>query len=123
MLKSRTDDIDVTLFALSDPARRLVIDLLSEGPRPAGELAEHIEMSGPATSRHLRILRKSGLVDEQRDDEDARIRMYHLVPDRFEDLQSWLNEIKRFWTDQLQAFKEHVEKTATSDDRKAKADD
>jgi DNA-binding transcriptional ArsR family regulator len=55
-------DLDATLSALADPTRRRVVDLLRTGPRRAGELAASAETSAPAMSRHLRVLRATGLV-------------------------------------------------------------
>jgi DNA-binding transcriptional ArsR family regulator len=104
-------DLDATLAALADPTRRRVVELLRERPRRAGELAAVSRMSGPAMSRHLRVLRASGLVEEQRLDHDARVRVYRLRPEPFDSLQAWLNEVQAFWTDQLEAFKAHAERT------------
>jgi DNA-binding transcriptional ArsR family regulator len=101
--------LDETLAALADPTRRHVVDLLRRRPRRAGELAEASRVSAPAMSRHLRVLRKRGLVEEQRDEQDARARVYRLCPKPFADLQAWLAEIESFWTDQLGAFKAHAE--------------
>jgi DNA-binding transcriptional ArsR family regulator len=102
-------EIDVTLGALADPARRRVVELLRERPRRAGELAAAANMSGPAMSRHLRILRSSGMVEAHLDDHDARVRVYRLRHERFADLQAWLDQVHAFWSEQLGAFKSHVE--------------
>jgi DNA-binding transcriptional ArsR family regulator len=107
------NDIDTTLAALADPTRRQVVELLRERPRRAGELASAVAISGPAMSRHLRILRASGLieVEEEPADYDARLRVYRLCPEPFLALQAWLDQVQAFWTDQLGAFKSHVERT------------
>lgn len=105
-----TADIDRTLAALADPTRRRVVDLLRKKPRRAGDLAAAFEMSAPAMSRHLRVLRKSGLVEEEADEDDARVRMYHLLPERFAEVRGWLDEVEGYWTDQLAAFKAHAER-------------
>jgi DNA-binding transcriptional ArsR family regulator len=102
--------LDRTLVALADPTRRGVIELLREQPRRAGELAELLAMTPPALSRHLRLLRKTGLVSESELDDDARVRMYRLEPAPFAELRGWLDEVEAFWGDQLQAFKAHAEK-------------
>jgi len=67
-------DLDRTLLALADPTRRRVVDLLRVSPRRAGELADAVGTSPPAMSRHLRVLRMGGLVREDHDGEDARVR-------------------------------------------------
>jgi DNA-binding transcriptional ArsR family regulator len=102
-------EIDTTLGALADPARRRAVDLLRERPRRAGELAAASSLSGPAMSRHLRILRTSGLVEAGADPHDARVRVYRLRHERFADLQAWLDQVHAFWSEQLGAFKSHVE--------------
>jgi DNA-binding transcriptional ArsR family regulator len=103
--------LDDTFTALADPTRRAVVDLLRKKPRRAGELSTALSMSPPAMSRHLRILRKIGLVDEEGLEGDARVRMYTLRRDRFVELRSWLDDVETFWGDQLGAFKAHAEKT------------
>ena len=111
------NELDTTLAALADPTRRHVVDLLRERPRRAGELAAASAMSGPAMSRHLRLLRASGLVEveEERIDQDARLRVYRLRPEPFVALQAWLDQVQAFWTDQLDAFKAHAERTRKGD--------
>ena len=102
--------LDRTLAALADPHRRRVVDLLRERPHRAGELAEVVRISFPAMSRHLRTLRKSGLVDEARDEFDSRVRIYRLKPEAMAELKAWLAETDALWTRQLTAFKAHLQK-------------
>lgn len=104
--------LDDTLGALADPTRRAVIELLREGPRRAGALAEALSLQPPAMSRHLRVLRRAGVVEEQPLEDDARVRVYRLRPEPFEDLRSWVDEVSAFWDEQLHAFKRHVEAKA-----------
>ena len=104
-------DLDRTLSALSDPTRRGVIELLRRGPRRAGELADELHMSPPAMSRHLRVLRQHGLVEEEHTGEDARVRVYRLRHGPFRDLRLWLDDVEKFWTRELAAFAEHAERT------------
>ena len=103
-------DLDATLAALADPTRRRVVDLLRKRPRRAGELARAFRMSPPAMSRHLRVLRTRGLVEEDRSESDNRVRVYRLRPEPFRDLSGWLEEVERFWDDQLGSFKAHAER-------------
>jgi DNA-binding transcriptional ArsR family regulator len=105
------NDIDRTLIALADPARRGVVELLRKQPRRAGDLAASLQMSAPAMSRHLRVLRKSGLIEEEAQDEDARVRRYRLRRQPFDALQRWLRDVEAFWSDELSAFKAHAERT------------
>ncbi|HEY3096007.1 MAG TPA: metalloregulator ArsR/SmtB family transcription factor [Acidimicrobiia bacterium] len=105
------NELDTTLAALADPIRRRVIDVLRDGPCRAGELAATAQTSPPAMSRHLRVLRASGLVEAAGVDDDARLRVYKLRPERFVALQAWLDQVEAFWGEQLGAFKTHVERT------------
>jgi DNA-binding transcriptional ArsR family regulator len=102
--------LDTTLAALADPHRRRVVDLLSRRPRPAGELARELGLSPPAMSRHLRTLRESGLVEESHPAFDARVRIYALRAEPMVDLLRWLEESERLWSEQLLAFKAHMER-------------
>jgi DNA-binding transcriptional ArsR family regulator len=106
-------NLDRTLAALADPARRRVIDLLRERPRRAGELAEAAAISFPAMSRHLKLLRASGLVEEDRDALDSRVRIYRFRAEPMTELKSWLEETESLWTRQLAALRKHLQKAAT----------
>ena len=103
--------LDRTLTALADPQRRVVVELLRDRPRAAGELARLAGLSAPAMSRHLRTLRESGLVSETHAGLDARVRIYQLTPGPMEHLKGWLEETERLWSRQLLSFKAHIEKT------------
>jgi len=106
--------LDRTLAALADPTRRGVVDLLRKEPRRASELADALGASRPAMSKHLRILRASGLVATTGDleDDDARVRVYSLRPEKFGELRDWLDQVERFCAVQLDGFAAHVAKRA-----------
>lgn len=99
------------LRALADPARLGVVELLSAGPRRAGELAEASGLSAPAMSKHLRVLLQAGVVADERPPEDARVRVFRLRPESVVALQAWLDQLQALWDDQLRSFKRHVEET------------
>ena len=105
-----TPALDQTLAALADPDRRRAIDLLSQRPFAAGDLARALDISPPAMSRHLKTLRASGLVEESHPEFDARVRIYALRPQPMVHLLRWLEESERLWTAQLAAFKAHIER-------------
>ena len=104
-------DLDATFLALADPHRRAVIELLKKHPRRAGQIAAALELTPPALSRHLRVLRRSGLIHQEGLDQDARVRIYHLRKKPFDQLRGWLEEVEAFWTGELAAFSEHVERS------------
>lgn len=97
--------------ALADPTRRRVLELLSDQPRRAGELAAAAGTSAPVMSRHLRILLETGLVADERVPDDARARVFRLQPKPMHDLQAWLDQLQAHWSEQLASFKRHVEGT------------
>jgi DNA-binding transcriptional ArsR family regulator len=104
-------NVDVTLAALADPTRRHVVDLLRQSPRRSGELAARTSSSAPAMSRHLRVLRTTGLVEADTGEDDARLRVYRLRREPFAALQAWLDQVDAFWGEQLGAFKTHTERS------------
>jgi DNA-binding transcriptional ArsR family regulator len=106
-------ELDATLAALADPTRRGVVDLLRERPRRAGELAAACDMSPPAMSRHLRVLRTRGLIEQRQEEGDARVKVYRLRREPFDALRGWLSEVEQFWTDQLASFKAHAERAGS----------
>jgi DNA-binding transcriptional ArsR family regulator len=108
-LSAQTAPLDRTLAALAEPHRRQAIELLRERPRPAGELARDLGLAPPAMSRHLRALREAGIVEESHPEFDARVRVYRLRPEPMVHLLRWLEETERMWSEQLLAFKAHVE--------------
>ncbi len=104
-------DVDATLLALADPTRRGVIDLLRRTPRRAGDVARALGMTRPAMSRHLRVLRETGLIEETADADDGRAKILRLRPERFGELRQWLEDVEAFWTLELASFKAHAERT------------
>ena len=111
-MSAEQPDLTRTFGALSDPTRLGVIALLRKEPQCASDMANKLAMSRPATSRHLKVLREAGLVEEESLGDDARVRMYRLCPEPFANLRGWLDDVEAFWGDQLQAFKQHAERAA-----------
>jgi DNA-binding transcriptional ArsR family regulator len=108
--RTKTQTVDAVLAALADPQRRKVVDVLRSGPRNAGDLSKLVGVSAPAMSRHLRLLKASGIVGETHPDYDARVRVYALKPGPLAELKSWLETTERLWAEQLASFKKHVER-------------
>ncbi|MGH9918311.1 MAG: ArsR/SmtB family transcription factor [Nitrososphaerales archaeon] len=101
--------LDPLLRALADPTRRRVVEILSAGPRRAGALSSALQVSAPTTSKHLRVLLDSGVVEDRRDPGDARARIFDLKLATVTALQSWLDQLEANWDEQLRAFKRHAE--------------
>jgi DNA-binding transcriptional ArsR family regulator len=97
------------LTALADPTRLRVVQLLSDGPRRAGQLAAAAGTSAPTMSRHLRVLLEAGIVADERSSDDARARVFWLRPESIASLRRWLDELQAAGDEQLASFKRHVE--------------
>ena len=104
-----TSELAPLLTALGDPTRRRVVQLLSEGPRRAGELAAAAGIPAPTMSRHLRILLEAGIVGDERPADDARTRVFWLRPESITPLRDWLDDLQAAGDKQLASFKRHVE--------------
>lgn len=97
--------------ALSDRTRIQVVELLAERERTAGEIAAEFQISRPAVSRHLRVLRETGVVAVR---EEAQRRVYRLEPGRIVELSDWLDTIRSRWKGTLDALESHLESTRRS---------
>ena len=102
--------LDRTLAALADPHRRRIVELLREEPRRAGELSRALQLNPSALSRHLRTLKAGGLIEEAHPKFDARVRVYSLKSGAMAELKDWLAETEQVWSEQLTAFKAHLER-------------
>jgi DNA-binding transcriptional ArsR family regulator len=92
---------------VAEPSRRRLLELLDGRDRSAGELVERLpELTQPAVSRHLRILRESGLVEARI---DGQRRIYTLRPDRLAEIDSWVARYRRYWPRHLDALERHLE--------------
>ena len=99
--------------AIADPTRRRLLDLLGKGERSAGELAARFDMSWPAVSQHLRVLRRAKLVRERR---EGRSRLYALdAAPLAEACQPWIDEKVAFWRSRLNRLKRYLEAEGDDD--------
>lgn len=96
-------------LAVADPTRRAILDRLRAGETPFAELAAGFAISAPAVSRHLRVLRDARLVQERRDERDARQRSYRLDPQPLRDVIEWARGYQGYWEDNLASLKRQVE--------------
>ena len=87
-----------TFVALADPTRRRIIETLAAGERSFGDLADQFEMSRPAVSQHLKVLRDVGIVAARA---DAQRRIYRLSDEGLEEIDAWLANVRAFWTPRL----------------------
>ena len=99
-----TTGMQATFAALIEPNRRRILDLLRTDERTVGELADHLALSQPAVSKHLRVLREAELVSVR---VDAQRRRYRLRPARLAELDAWLAPYRQLWEmrlDRLEAL-------------------
>ena len=92
-----------TFLALADPTRRHIIESLAAGELAFGDLADKFDMSRPAVSQHLKVLRDAGIVTARA---DAQRRIYRLSDDGLDNIEAWLGKVRSFWTQRLDRLEE-----------------
>lgn len=103
-MNRRTASSDV-FQAIAHPVRRRVLDVLSKGEQPVNRLAEEFDISLPALSQQLKVLKDSGLVEEER---QGRQRVYRLAPQALKEVEDWVSPYKMFWAMKLSALGQHL---------------
>lgn len=93
--------------AVADPTRRAVLDLLRDGERTVGELCARFDISQPAISQHLKVLRETGLVSVRR---DGRVHYYKLEPLPLREVAQWIDHYEQFWDEKLDALGAYLDK-------------
>jgi DNA-binding transcriptional ArsR family regulator len=104
-----------SLIAIADPTRRRIVELLAERERTAGELVQEFDVSAPAISQHLKVLREAGLVTVRA---EGQKRVQILNPGGFSELEAWMEKTRAFWSRRLDALERELR---AEDDRAAKA--
>jgi DNA-binding transcriptional ArsR family regulator len=95
-----------TFAALADPTRAEILDVIARRPRTVNEIVARFDVSQPAISRHLRVLREAGLVSVV---PKGQQRVYRLEPKPLQELDTWLSRYRRFWADRLDALEQHMD--------------
>jgi DNA-binding transcriptional ArsR family regulator len=104
--------MESTFEVIAEPTRRRILDLLVDGERPVGDLVAELDMSQPAVSRHLRVLRDAGLVRART---DAQRRVYRLDPMPLAALDDWLRPYRRLWAASLDSLARHLDEMDEDD--------
>jgi DNA-binding transcriptional ArsR family regulator len=99
--------VEVALRALAEPHRRAILRLVWDAERSAGEIAAQFDVTRPAISQHLSVLKEAGLVCERR---NGTRRLYRARPEGLAELRAFLDE---FWGDRLESLKREVEREET----------
>lgn len=94
------------LSALADPRRRRIVEMLAEGEKTAGDLGAQFAISQPAVSKHLRVLRKAGLVEARA---QAQHRLYRLNPAPLAEVDAWFSRYRNLWRERIDSLKAILE--------------
>ncbi len=97
--------------ALADPTRQRIVEMLAMADRDAGSIAAEFSVSRPAISRHLRVLRESGVVESRT---AGQRRVYRLVPEALYEVEQWASRYRAFWQGRLDGLEEHLAKTRST---------
>lgn len=94
---------------VAEPNRRAILSLLVSSERSVGDIERRLRMTQPTVSKHLRVLRDAGFVEAT---VDAQRRVYRLRPERFQEIDEWLKQFRRFWSSHVDALERHLDRTA-----------
>jgi DNA-binding transcriptional ArsR family regulator len=111
-----TDHLSTTFSALADPTRRAILARLAEGEATVKELSAPFAISGPAVSKHLRVLERAGLITRGR---DAQWRPCRLEAAPLEEVAEWAENYRRFWDasyERLDKYLQQLKKKERTDD-------
>ena len=92
---------------LAEPNRRAILTLLALSEQSVGEIERQLRMTQPTVSKHLRVLREAGFVEST---VDAQRRVYRLKPGPFQEVDSWLEQFRRFWSAHIDALERHLDR-------------
>ena len=106
-----------SLLAIADPTRRRIVELLATRDRTSGELVDEFDLSAPAISQHLNVLREAGLVTTR---VEGQSRVQTLNPAGLDDLGAWLERTRNFWSQRLDALERELKADDERNARKKK---
>jgi DNA-binding transcriptional ArsR family regulator len=111
--------VDTVFEVIAEPNRRAILTLLVSSERSVGEIEQHLGMTQPAVSKHLRVLREAGVVEAT---VDAQRRVYRVKPESLRELDAWLAPFRRLWSRHLDALERHLDRMdpATSTTKKTR---
>ena len=92
---------------IAEPNRRAILSLLVSSQQSVGEIERELRMSQPTVSKHLRVLRDAGFVEST---VDAQRRLYRLKPKPFQELDGWLDQFRRFWSEHVDALERYLDR-------------
>ncbi len=92
---------------IAESNRRAILSLLVSSQQSVGEIERQLRMAQPTVSKHLRVLRDAGFVEST---VDAQRRLYRLKPERFQEVDAWLAQFRRFWSAHVDALERHLDR-------------
>jgi DNA-binding transcriptional ArsR family regulator len=104
--------VELALKAIAEPRRRAILRLVRDDELASGEIARHFDVTGPAISQHLGVLKEAGLVTERR---DGTRRLYRARPEGLGDLRTFLEE---FWDDGLDRLRDAAERAQRAKEKR-----
>jgi DNA-binding transcriptional ArsR family regulator len=99
--------MDSTFAIIAEPNRRAILSLLATSERSVGDIEEHLRLSQPSVSKHLRVLREAGFVESR---VDAQRRLYRIRPEPLMEVDAWLAPFRRFWSVHVDALERHLDR-------------
>lgn len=106
-----------SLLAIADPTRRRMVELLAQRERTVGELVQAFDLSAPAISQHLNVLRAAGLVTTRA---EGQSRIQTLDPDGFDEVEAWLQKTRSVWSQRLDALERELRAEDDAKQRRTK---
>ncbi len=94
-----------SLQAIADPTRRRIVELLAAGERTSGELVDEFDLSAPAISQHLNVLREAGIVLTRA---EGQSRVQSLNPAAFDEVEAWLHRMRAVWSSRLDSLEREL---------------
>jgi len=99
--------MDSVFEIIAEPNRRAILGLLISSQQSVGEIERQLRMPQPTVSKHLRVLRDAGFVEST---VDAQRRLYRLKPEPFQELDAWLDQFRRFWSEHVDALERYLDR-------------
>ena len=99
--------MESSFTTIAEPNRRAILGLLAVSEQSVGEIERHLRMPQSSVSKHLRVLRKAGLVESRI---EAQRRVYRIRPEPLREVDAWLDPFRRFWSAHVDALEQHLER-------------
>jgi DNA-binding transcriptional ArsR family regulator len=99
--------MDTAFDIIAEPNRRAILSLLASSERSVSEIEQSLRMAQPSVSKHLRVLREAGFVEAR---VDAQRRVYRIKPEPLKEIDAWISDFRRFWSNHVDALERHLDR-------------